>query len=241
MTGSLAAFKSDLGRALRGEATCPIDPHSAGFRFTMLVRHSWRQGRAMLAARAVLSALPDGERQKLLDEYVDRGGGLEMFLAKEAECFLTFLAPRLPDPSHALTLCQMQQALYQARLGAPTFMPSQRPVGTCPVGRGRHAALIWFHADPGALLTALSGGALPPLGPPEHGVLFGPGLPNLFRPATKAEAELWARLPVTDATLTLIAPLLAEGVVEYAQAVDERACARDRKRKFAKVAANVRC
>jgi hypothetical protein len=85
------SIRSDLGRALRGEDACPIDTHSAGFRFTMRVRHSWRRGRAMLAARTVLSALGDDERQNLLDEYVDHGGGLEMFLAAEAECFLAFL------------------------------------------------------------------------------------------------------------------------------------------------------
>jgi hypothetical protein len=224
VTGSLAAFQSDLGRALRGERACPIDPHSAGFRFTMQVRHSWRKGRAMLAARTVLSALGNDERQKLLDEYVDHGGGLEMFLAKEAECCLAFLKPRLPDPSHALTLCEMQQALYQARLGASTFVPQQRRVGAGLVRRGRHGTLIRFHADPGALLTALNGGALPPVGPPDHAVLFGPGLPNLFRPATDAEAQLWASLPVVDASPALLAPLLAEGVVEYSDVADVRAC-----------------
>jgi hypothetical protein len=227
VTESLATFQSDLGRALRGEDACPIDPRSAGFRFTMQVRHSWRKGRAMLAARTILSALGDDERQKLLDEYVDHGGGLEIFLAKEAECFLAFLEPRLPDPSHALTLCYMQQALYRARLGASTFMPSRRPAGTCLVRRGRHGSLIRFHADPGALLMALNGGSLPPVGLPDHAVLFGPGMPNLFRTATDAEAELWASLPLTDASPRLIAPLLAEGVVEYSDVVDERACTRD--------------
>jgi hypothetical protein len=227
VTGSLAAFQSDLGRALRGEDACPINPHSAGFRFTMQVRHSWRRGRAMLAARTVLSALGDDERQNLLDEYVDHGGGLEMFLAAEAECFLAFLEPRLPEPSHALTLCHMQQALYQAREGASTFAPSQHRVGAGLVRRGRYGALIRFHADPGALLTALNGGALPPVGPPDHAVLFGPGLPNLFRPATDAEAQLWERLPLTNASPALIVPLLTEGVVEYSDVVDERACAHD--------------
>jgi hypothetical protein len=224
VTGSLATFQSDLGRALRGEHVCPIDPGSAGFRFTMQVRHSWRKGRAMLAARMVLSALGDDERQNLLDEYVDHGGGLEMFLAREAECFLAFLEPRLPDPSHALTLCHMQQALYRAREGASTFAPQQPRVGAGLVRRGRHGALIRFHADPGALLTALNGGALPPAGPPDHAVLFGPGLPNLFRLATDAEAELWANLPLGNAPPAQLAQLLADGVVEYSDAVDESAC-----------------
>jgi hypothetical protein len=215
MTGSLAAFQSALGRALRGEDTCPIDPHSAGYRFTMIVRRSWRVHRAATATRAVLSVMPADDRQRLVDEYVDRGGGLEICLEREGETFLAFLAPRLPDPSHALTLCQMHQALIRARLGAPIREQSRRVVGAGPVRRGRHASLVWFHADPGAVVTALTDGKLPPVGPPEHAMLFAPGLPDLFRAATKAEAALWASLPIAEAPPALIAPLLMEGVLEY--------------------------
>ncbi len=177
MTGSLAAFQSDLGRALQGEDTCPIDPRAAGFRFTMAVRRSWCEGRTIMAARAVLTVMPDDERRRLVGEYVDRGGGLELFLATESEAFLTFLAPRLPDPSHALTICQMSQALNQARLGAATFAPSPRRAEGEPVGRGRHAALVWFHADPGAGMTAVQGGMLPPgtrcCSLPDYRICFG--------------------------------------------------------------------
>lgn len=215
MTGSLAAFQSGLGRALTGEDTCPIDSRSAGFRFTMKVRRSWCEGRTMMAARAVLAVVPDGERQRLVSEYVDQGGGLALFLAAEREAFLAFLAPRLPDPSHALTICRMGQALAQARLGASMFVPLRERVGGGRVGRGRHAALVWFHADPSAVMMALKGGKLPPVGPPDHAVLFAPGLPNLFRTATEAEAALWAELPAADAPPALTARLLMEGVLAY--------------------------
>jgi hypothetical protein len=221
MTGSLAAFQSSLGRALMGEDTCPIDPHSAGFRFTMMVRRSWCEGRTMIAARAVLMAMPDGERHRLVGEYVDQGGGLAFFMAAESEAFLAFLAPRLPDPSHALTICRMGQALAQARLGAAMFVPSRQQVRAGPVGRGRHAALVRFHADPGAVMMVLTGGKLPPVGPPDHAVLFAPGLPNLFRTATEAEAALWAELPTAGAPPAVIARLLMEGVLAYpAQALN---------------------
>jgi hypothetical protein len=215
MTGSLAAFQYDLGRALRGEDICPIDPHSAGYRFTMTVRRSWRESRTVMAARAVLSVMSDGERKRLVDEHVDRGGGLEIFLESESEAFLAFLATHLPDPSHALTLCRMHQALLRARLGASTLAQSQRVVGSGPVRRGRYASLVWFHAAPGAVVAALTGGKLPPVGPPDHPMLFAPGLTDLFRIATKAEAAFWARLPRTDAPTALITPLLMEGVLEY--------------------------
>jgi hypothetical protein len=215
MTGSLAAFQSGLGRALQGEDGSPIDARSPGFRFTMSVRRSWCEGRAIMAARTVMTAMTDGERRRLFGEYVDRGGGAALSLAAESEAFLAFLAPRLPDPSHALTICRIDQALTQARSGASSFAAPRLQSRARPVGRGRHAALVWFHADPGAVMMALKGGKLPPVGPADQAVLLAPGLPNLFRTASQAEAALWATLPAAHAPPALIGPLLREGVLEY--------------------------
>ena len=169
-----------------------------------------------MAARATLTVLPVAERRRLVSDYVDQGGGLALFLAAESEAFLRFLAPRLPDPSHARTICRMGQALAQARAGAAIFVAPRQPLRAGPVGRGHHAALVWFHADPDAVMMALKGAKLPPVGPPDHAVLFAPGLPNLLRTATKAEATLWAELPAANAPPALIAPLLMEGVLAYA-------------------------
>jgi hypothetical protein len=58
-----------------------------------------------MAARAVLTLLSDVERRRVVGDYVDQGGGLALFLAAESEAFLAYLAPRLRDPSHALTIC----------------------------------------------------------------------------------------------------------------------------------------
>jgi hypothetical protein len=215
MTASLASFQSDLGRALLGEDVWPIDSRSAGFRFTMKVRRSWCEGRSTIAAREVLTLLPEEDRQRLVGEYVDQGGGLEWFLATESEKIMAFLAPRLPDPSHALTLCRMAQALAVARLGAATFIPPRLRSGMARVDRGAHASLVWFHADPAAVMIALKSGEAPPVGPPDHPVVFAPGAPGLFRPATEAEAELWARLPADDPPPALAAPLLQEGALTY--------------------------
>jgi hypothetical protein len=215
MNVPLAAFQSALGRALLGEGTCPIDPRSPGFRFTMSVRRSWCEGRSMLAAREVMALVSERNRQRLIGDYVDQGGGLEWFLAAERERFLAFLAQRLPNPSHPLTICRMCQTLARARLGAASFVPPYPRDGTGPVDRGRHAALVWFHADPGEVMAALTGGRLPPVGPPEHAVLVAPGLPHLSRLATAAEAALWARLPADDVAPALIAPLLRDGVLRY--------------------------
>ncbi len=214
MTESLAAFQSRLGRALRGEETCPIDPHSSGFRFTMTVRRSWCEGRSVVAARAVLKLMPDGGRG-LVSEYVDQGGGLAWFRATESEKFLSFLASRLPDPSHALALCRMSQALALARRGASTFVPPDPRTGVGPVVHGSHAALVLLYADPSAVMMAMNGGELPPVGPPGHAMLFAPGIPDLFRIATEGEVILWNTLAITKAPPTLVGDLLSEGVLMY--------------------------
>lgn len=169
----------------------------------------------MMAARPVLTVMPDVQKGRLISDYVDQGGGLALFLGAESEAFLAFLAPRLPDPSHALTICRMSQALARAQAGVSMFVPPRQPLRAGPVGRSRHAALVWFHADPGAVMMALRGGKLPPVGPPDHAVLFAPGLPNLFRTATEAEAALWAELPAANALPDLVSRLLMEGVLAY--------------------------
>jgi hypothetical protein len=225
---SLAAFQSGLGRALRGENICPVDPGSPGFRFTASVRRSWCEGRAMVAARTVLKLVPEPERRRLVAEYIDAGGGLEMFLPAENEAFLRFLEPRLPGPSHPLSLCRMDRALTRARLGAETFQPPGRPGGLghshrYRIERGPHAALVWFHADPGAVLKALDGAPSPPVGEPTCPMLFAPGLPRLYRVATPAEAALWAVLPKDDVSFDVVEPLLAEGAVIRTRMLDRKA------------------
>jgi hypothetical protein len=290
MTQSLAAFQSGLGLALRGEGTAPIDPDSSGLRFTAAVRRSWCEGRAMIAARAVMALLPAAERKRLTAEYVDQGGGLAMFLPTENAAFLAFLAERLPDPSHALSLCRMDQALARARLGAETFVPppiehtvrkcmeheawgciedailepvegdvwecmghtarkrveyqawgcietailetfesdiwermeftGRRHVELSPIRPriecGPHAALVWFHADPGLVLRALYGAPAPSVGAASFPLFFAPGLPHLYRAATEEEVALWAALPNSEnATPELIERLLTEGIVVY--------------------------
>ncbi len=216
MSGSLAAFQTSIGRAFLGPGPCAIDPNSPGFRFTATVRRSWCRGRSIMAAREVLTLLPAAERSRLLDEYVDQGGGLGTFPSVESEAFLAFLAPRLPDPSHALSLCRMDQALARARDASQNFVPPKERASGERVERGRDAALVWFYTDAMALLGALQGGPRPPAGAPDHAVLIGPGMPKLFRLARAEEAKLWASLPTVDADPVLVRRLLAEGVLRYA-------------------------
>ncbi len=213
MTESLAAFQAALGRALFGLGRCPIDPGSVGFRFTAKVRRSWCKGRAISAAREVLTLTSADLRRRLLHEYVDLGGGLATLLPAESQAFLAFLAPRLPNPSHALSLCLMDQALALAREGSAQFVAPGAGVAGGRIERGRHASLVWFYAEAKAILAALQDGVAPPVGAPHHAVLFGPGMSNLFRLASEEEAALWARLPTADAAPDLVGRLLAEGVL----------------------------
>jgi hypothetical protein len=218
MTMSLVAFQSGLGWALQGGGGCPVDPDSVGIRFTAKVRRSWCEGRAINAARSVLTLLPHDERQCLVAAYVDGGGGQASFLSTEADAFLAFLATRLADPSHALSVCGMEQALACAREGAKTFVPAAHGAATAGGGRhlrqGRHAGMVRFHADPGAVLAALRGGPLPTVGPAGHAVLFAPGLPDLFRAADSDEAALWDAMPAKGSA-RIADRLVSEGVLEY--------------------------
>lgn len=220
MTGSLAAFQSGIAGALAGTDACPIDAGSAGYRLTVKIRRSWCEGRVIVSSRRILAAIPESERQRLVNAYVDDGGGLEMFQHREVEAFIAFLMPRLADPSHALTLCQMHRAVTRAQRGAALAAPSPPKTADAGIRQGRYASLVWFYAEPGEVIAGLVGGTLPPVGAARHAVLFAPRLPDFFRIATAAEADLWAALPVAAASQALIAPLLRDGVIEYADADD---------------------
>jgi hypothetical protein len=212
MTTPLARFQSELGDALRGETAELIDTSSPGLRFTASVRRSWCEGRAMVAARTVLTLVLESDRRRLVSEYVDLGGGLEMFLPRENEAFLRFLESRLPDPSHALSLCRMERALSRARQGNEAF-PGSHYWPDFRIEKGPFADLVWFHADPGEVLNALRGAVIPPLEEPTCPLLFAPRLPRFYRVATTDEAKLWARLPATDIPFALVEQWLMEGAV----------------------------
>lgn len=215
MSLSLAAFQSSLGRALRGEDTAPLRADAPGFVFTVLVRRTWCERRAVAAARPVLQLVALEQRRRLVADYVDAGGGLALFLPTESEAFLPFLAARLADPSHALTICRMSMALARARSAAAGFVPPAAGAWRGRVERGRFASLVWFHADPALVTAALGGGGAAPLGPRTHAVLFAPGLPDFFRIASEDEAALWESLPAScGGPAPVIARLAREGAVE---------------------------
>ena len=164
---------------------------SRGFAFTAEVRRSWCEMRATRAAGLTLAALGGDRRRRLVAEWLDGGGGASSFFASEAEDFLEFIAARLPEPSHALSLCRFEQAVHRAAAAAAVFVHPPRWRADAAVRRGAGAALVEFHADPaGVLWSAEEGTPLPPMGD-RSDLLFAPGLPDLCRPASASERRLW--------------------------------------------------
>ncbi len=203
---------------------------SPGLRFTIGVQRSWCEGRAARAARMTLSTLPPEQRQQLLNEWLSTGGGTNSFFASEAEAFLGFIAPRLPDPSHALTLCRVEQAVYRANSAAATFRPPDLSTLRDPDALlcvGRYASLVWFSAEPHRVFLALERGEpLPSFSKPSFPILFAPGLAGLFRQANNEEVVLWQVLarPVKLQSLLqglysreTIEALVASGAVELTE------------------------
>ena len=124
MTLSLAGSQSGIGHTVMEEDSFPIDPTAAGSRST-----AWSEDRTMIAVRGILTLVPQAERRRLIAEYANRFDGLTIFQPDEREAFLAFLAARLPNPSHALTLCYMNQALIRAHSGAEAFVgPGDRTI-----------------------------------------------------------------------------------------------------------------
>jgi hypothetical protein len=141
--------------------------------------------------------LPPEQIRQILEEWVNSGGGTASFFATEADAFLDFIAAHLPDPSHALTICRLEQATLRAGEAARRFAAPELS-GLAVPGRmlrvGRHAALVRFHGEPHLILAVLEGHPLPPVSSAVVSWLFAPGLDRLSREATAEEITLWERL-----------------------------------------------
>ncbi len=203
--GSLVAADRFAGLSLtpgeRAQVQAMVD--EPGFRFTISVQRSWCESRAAMAALQTLSVLPAAMRQRLLAEWIDRGGGVTSFFANEAESFLEFIAGHLANPSHALSLCRLEQAVYRTSPWTLSFKPPHPSLldrtGTL-LRAGAHAALVPLFATPDLLLSAAqSATPLPPQAPPLCRLLFAPGLSRMYRLATPTEAELWEQLVRVEA------------------------------------------
>lgn len=201
--------------------------HSAGFGFTRQVQRSWCIGRTAGAAQLTLSLLPIERRRSLVGDWVDAGGGAALDVTSEAAAFLAFVARHLPDPSHELSVCRMEEAAYRANAAAASFEP---PPPALPddqsalLQHGRDSALVLFFTEPRRLFAAIAAQEkLPPRGKKGFPYLFAPGLPALRREATSVEVRLWKRLAVPASPHTLgeagfsrrlVMALLSVGAIE---------------------------
>ena len=199
------------------------------FRFYASVQRSWCIARATKAAHLTLSLLPQEERERLLDEWVDSGSGAQSFFGVEAESFLDFIGGHLSNRSRELTVCQFERATLRASNGADVFVAPNPALLHGPnscLRRGSHAALVRFDADQDQPLNSDS--PLANLFSTGLSLMFSPGLPQLWHEPTPEEVTLWESLSSPVPMRTLLAhghsietleTLLGHGAIEYA-AVD---------------------
>jgi hypothetical protein len=176
---------------------------SPGFRVTRHVQRSWCIGRAASAAQLTLSLLSGTRQRQLVEDWVDTGGGRALDLGSEAAEFLEFVANSLTAPSHALSVCRMEQAAYRASAAALRFRPPDPSLldrSNALLCAGKGAAIVRFFAEPKRLFDAIAAeGPLPPLSGQHFPVLFAPGLPRLYRAASEGEYAIWEKLSAPTA------------------------------------------
>ena len=240
----LIDFQTALGRLLRvQDGTDPLrglnlntDERSyieslterAGFHFSVSIQRSWCIGRAAKSAYLTLSLLSDGERRRLLEQWISSGAGSQSFYEAEADSFLDFISGQLIDPSHELTVCQFEQATLRASKGTNFYIAQdlhRLNNRDCMLGRGRYAGAVRFYAEPRRLMNSLlKHEPLPLLSHEVITMLFGPGFENLCRPASIDEGNLWDRLDGPVAMKALLSEgyqeetfitLLKGGAIEY--------------------------
>jgi hypothetical protein len=110
-----ADLSSEESQQLRKMVSTP------GFRLTSNIQRSWCRGRAAKSAILTLSILQVNLRDNILDEWILTGNSTGLFFTSDAVNFLEFIGQRLPDPSHALSICRFEQAVFRASLGELTF------------------------------------------------------------------------------------------------------------------------
>ena len=168
------------------------DLSEAGIAMTARVRRSWCEGRARRAAPLTLSALPEDQRTALLSAWVDAGGGTRSFFELEAQAFLAFIAERLDDPSHQMTLCRFERAVVRARLAPWNGFPLVPLDSETILQRSPDADLVMLGTSVHALLGALDGSRpWPEMGDAPQSLLVAPGIDGLVREASDREISLW--------------------------------------------------
>ena len=170
---------------------------SPGFEVTCLIQRWWRETRLRWAVRLTLAALGPDRSTEMIGSYLDSVRCTSLFFMPEALGFLDFVIHRGPDIAHLDAVARFDLAMIKAAEVAPT------PPGRIPhdgeLRRARcitphpAAAIVEFAAPPERVIGALlSGDPMPPPDGLAYPVIVAAGLPYLWRPATPAEARLFA-------------------------------------------------
>lgn len=200
-----------------------------GLLFCKSIQRSWCIGRAAKGAHLTLSFLPENERQRLLDEWIDLGAGNQSFYDAEAVSFLEFIGLRLINPSHEFSVCQLEQATLRVGEGKDNFTPPDVAALSdpgCSLRRGRYAGLVEFYAEPQRLLESLQKRKpLPPLSSEITAMFLSPGVEQFCHAPSADEVELWDTLEIPHSVSALLSQrheqdtlkrLLNYGIIEYA-------------------------
>jgi len=180
---------------------------SAGVRFTAAVERSWGARRPVNAGLLTLSTLQGDIRRRLLDAWMQSGGGTASFFSTVADSLLDFIAEQLPDPSPELALCRVEQLTLRATHRAsavetpdPPLLDPQRVVR-----QACHAGVVLFPGGSDLILSKLlRREPLPAFPRNATPILVAPGLQPLCRIASPTEHQIWTRLTHPAAANTLV-------------------------------------
>ena len=204
-----------------------VSPYSVGARFTTAVQRSWRDRRAVNAGLLALSTLQGDVRRRLLDAWMESGGGTPSLFATEADSLLDFIAAQLPDPSPELALCRVEQLTLRATHRASTFEAPDRALldPQRVVRQARHAGMVLFPAGFDPILSKLLQREARPAASRDTPLLVAPGSQPLCRMASPPEYDIWTRLAQpasvhvllrSGAPIEAIEAMLRIGALEYA-------------------------
>jgi hypothetical protein len=170
---------------------------SPGFEVTCLIQRWWRETRLRWTVRLTLAALGPDRSTEMIGSYLDSVRCSSLFFMPEALGFLDFVIRQGLDIAHLDTIARFERAMIKAAQAVPA--QSSRIPDTGELRRARSitphpaAAIVEFAAPPERVIGALlSGHAMPAPDGLAYPVIVAAGLPDLWRPATRDEARLFA-------------------------------------------------
>ncbi|MBV8466481.1 MAG: hypothetical protein JO218_11115 [Burkholderiales bacterium] len=165
--------------------------------FLVKAQRSWARFKSGEAAALTLSILDAARREALVEDWIELGGGTDFLIISEANAFLDYIAERLPNPSHELSICRMEQAVHLANGGARSYAPLAVDTALAAPQLIKHteATLVDFYADPNVLFDCIHGQKpLPPVEAYTASWLIAPGIPGLYQLASAEQVRAMHQL-----------------------------------------------